>query len=112
MNEKIIIVGTSGAGRYSMSKLLQAAMSGEKQFEMCKLSTEEEQEQIRSMLSGREMKLDQIKAKDILDNIGMIKDQDLLKEAYRRGLNLGFPIDSLESVSTTKLNAELRSRKK
>lgn len=112
MDDKIVILGPSGAGKYSMSKVLQVAMSGGKQFGIGKCYPPNEQEQLSSMLFEREMSLEQIKAKDILDNIALVKDQDLLKEVSRRGLNLGFNCDSLESVSTTQLKSELRRRKK
>ena len=41
----------------------------------------------------------------------MVSDKELLKEVSRRKLNVGYPIGTLENVSTTKLKEELRRRK-
>lgn len=87
-------------------------MLDQKHRDMCKLSPEDQTKKIREALSGMKENAFRYKAKDVLQNIHLVSDEDLLKEVARRKLNAGYPIGCLESVSTTKLKEELRRRKK
>lgn len=87
-------------------------MESQKYRDMCKLSPEEQTKQIKEALSGVKSNIFRYKAKDVVENIHLISDEDLIKEVTKRKLNVGYPIGCLESVSTTKLKEELRRRKK